>query len=255
MTLRVAVTGATGKMGQFALRLIDEASDLELHAALNSSSSLDALLGADVIFDVTRLEASEAIVEFAVANDLPIVVGTSGWSAERIARIETFRDGNTSRSAVVVVPNFSLGSVLGSALSAVAARYFSSIEIVETHGATKIDSPSGTAVRTAELIAAARATAGLAPVEPPHADQVARGQVVGGVPVHSLRLQGVAAEQRVTFGAPGETLRIEHVTVSQAAYEPGILHALRFAVASTGTTVGLDRVIGLDFAAASAPTA
>lgn len=253
MTLRVAVTGATGKMGRLALRLIDEASDLELHAALNSSSSLDELFGADVIFDVTRLEASEAVVKFAVANGLPIVVGTSGWSAERIAEIDTFRERNASTSAVVVIPNFSLGSVLGTALSVIAARYFDSIEIVETHPETKIDSPSGTAVRTAEQIAASRAAAGLPPVEPPHADQAARGQIVGGVPVHSLRLQGVSAEQRVTFGAPGETLRVEHVTVSQAAYEPGILRALNYAVSSTGTTVGLDRVLGLDFGPADAP--
>lgn len=243
MTIRVAVAGATGKMGRLALELIEAADDLELHAALDSRSSLSELDGADVALDVTHPAASGAIVEHAAHAGLPIVVGTSGWSAERITEIEhLLRDRHESR-AVLFVPNFSIGSVLGSAFAAFAAPYFDSIEIVEAHHAGKVDSPSGTAVRTAELIGAARADAG--PVSAPHADQRARGQLVSGVPVHSMRMSGLLAEQRVVLGGDGETLTIGHSTISSAAYEAGILLALHRAPDMQGVTVGLDALLGL----------
>ena len=243
MTIRVAVAGATGKMGRLALELIEAADDLELHAALDSRSSLSELDGADVALDVTHPAASGPIVEHAAHGGVPIVVGTSGWSAERITEIEhLLRDRHESR-AVLFVPNFSIGSVLGSAFAAFAAPYFDSIEIVEAHHAGKVDSPSGTAVRTAELIGAARADAG--PVSAPHADQRARGQLVSGVPVHSLRMSGLLAEQRVVLGGDGETLTIGHSTISSAAYEAGILLALRRAPEMQGVTVGLDALLGL----------
>ena len=143
----------------------------------------------------------------------------------------------------IVVPNFSLGSVLATRLAAIAAPYFDAIEIIETHHAGKTDSPSGTAVRTAELIAEARAERG--PVDAPYADQRARGQQVASVPVHSLRMAGVLAEQQVIFGGVGETLRIGHQTVSDASYEAGIMLALRALPEARGLTVGLDALLGL----------
>ncbi|NUT57489.1 MAG: 4-hydroxy-tetrahydrodipicolinate reductase, partial [Agromyces sp.] len=133
--------------------------------------------------------------------------------------------------------------VLGTAFAALAARFFDSIEIVEAHHAGKVDSPSGTAVRTAELIGEARAAIG--PVSAPHADQRARGQLVSGVPVHSLRLNGLLAEQRVVLGGDGETLTIAHSTVSPSAYEQGILLALRRAPSASGVIVGLDALLDL----------
>ncbi|MEV1131003.1 4-hydroxy-tetrahydrodipicolinate reductase [Agromyces sp. NPDC049794] len=243
MTIRVAVAGATGRMGRLAIRLIEEADDLELHAALTSRSSLDEMLGADVAFDVTHPAASAAIVEFATGAGIPVVVGTSGWSRDRIAEISAFVRGHDDAGPVLFIPNFSIGSVLGTAFAALAAPYFDSIEIVEAHHAGKVDSPSGTAVRTAELIGEARGDAG--PVAAPHADQRARGQLVSGVPVHSLRLAGVTAEQRVILGGDGETLTISHSTASPSAYEQGILLALRHAPRATGVTVGLDALLDL----------
>jgi 4-hydroxy-tetrahydrodipicolinate reductase len=243
MTIRVAVAGATGKMGRLAIELIEASDDLALHAALDSSSSLDEMLGADVALDVTHPAASAGIVEFATGGGIPIVVGTSGWSSDRVAEISRFVRGHDDAGAVLFIPNFSIGSVLGSAFSALAARFFDSIEIVEAHHAGKVDSPSGTAVRTAELIGKARAAVG--PVAAPHADQRARGQLVSGVPVHSLRLSGVLAEQRVVFGGEGETLTISHSTVSSSAYEQGILLALRRAPAASGVIVGLDALLDL----------
>jgi 4-hydroxy-tetrahydrodipicolinate reductase len=243
VTIRVAVAGATGKMGRLALRLIEEADDLELHAALDSRSSLDEMLGADVALDVTHPGASAAIVEFATGAGIPIVVGTSGWSNERIAEIATFMRGHEDAGAVLFIPNFSVGSVLGTAVAALASRFFDSIEIVEAHHSGKVDSPSGTAVRTAELIGDSRGTAG--PVAAPHADQRARGQLVSGIPVHSLRVSGVLAEQRVILGGDGETLTISHSTVSASAYEQGILLALRRAPEASGVVVGLDALLDL----------
>jgi len=244
VTIKVAVAGATGKMGQLAIRLIEAADDLELHSALGSGSSLDDMLGADVALDVTHPAASPAIVEFAAGAGIPIVVGTSGWSRDRIAEITTFVRGHDDAGAVLFVPNFSIGSVLATAFAALAAPYFDSIEIVEAHHAGKVDSPSGTAVRTAELIGEARGAAG--PVSAPHADQRARGQLVSGVPVHSLRMAGTLAEQRVVMGGDGETLTFTHSTLSPSSYEAGILLALRRAPEASGVSVGLDVLLGLD---------
>ena len=245
MTIRVAVAGATGKLGSVAVRLIEAADDLELVAALDSRTPLDAMVGADVLVDMTLPQVSQGIVAFAVDHGLNVLVGTSGWSADRILDLER-RVAEHDGAGAVVIPNFSLGSALGTAFATVAARFFDSIEIVETHGAGKVDSPSGTAIRTAELIGAARA--GRGPVEAPHTDQRARGQQVASVPIHSLRMEGVVAEQEVIFGGAGETLTIRHDTVGYEAYETGILLALRAAGSADGVVVGLDKLIDLGIA-------
>jgi 4-hydroxy-tetrahydrodipicolinate reductase len=235
MAIKVSVIGATGRMGKLALELIDAADDLELHSALNSKSDASLSDGADVIFEVTRLEVSQQSVARAIAAGQKIVVGTSGWSAERVAELPA----NLGESAVVVIPNFSVGSMLATRFAAEAGKFFDSIEIVETHHAGKLDSPSGTAVRTAELISANRTT----PVTAPAADQDARGQLVAGIPVHSLRLAGVSAKQDVHFGGVSELLTISHETSSVSAYSAGILAAIRFAASAQGLHVGLDAVV------------
>jgi len=237
------VTGANGTMGQLASRLIEEADDLELFAAIGSTDPLDAMIGADLLVDLTVPAVSADIVTFAVEHGINVLVGTSGWSAEKLAPLAT-RLAATPEVGVVVVPNFSVGSMLATRFAAMAAGFFDSIEIVEAHHAQKVDSPSGTAVRTAELIGAARTRIG--PVIAPHVDQRARGQQVASVPIHSLRMQGIVAKQDVLFGGTGETLTVSHETLSAASYEAGILLAIRAARDATGVTVGLDQVIGLD---------
>jgi dihydrodipicolinate reductase len=255
MTIRVAVVGATGKLGAVVTALVESAPDLELVASLGSRSPLEDMLGpaeapSDVVVDVTLPGVSERVVEFAVEHGRNVLIGTSGWSAERIAvlagRIEDRPD-----VGVVVIPNFSVGSALGSAFAAAASRFYDSIEIVEAHGTGKVDSPSGTAVRTAELIAAARGERG--PVTAPHTDQRARGQQVASVPVHSLRLAGVVARQQVILGGDGETLTISHDTIDSSAYRAGIMLALRAAADARGVTVGLDALIDLGIAATRPP--
>jgi 4-hydroxy-tetrahydrodipicolinate reductase len=240
MSIKVAVVGATGRMGKLALELIDAAQDLSLHAALDSKSELSQTIGADVIFDITRFEVSQQVVDHAIANNQKVLVGTSGWTAQHLQQLEAKLHGTSA--AVVVVPNFSIGSMLGSKFAAEAAKYYDSIEIVEAHHAGKIDSPSGTAVRTAEMIAAARDGKSIVL---PGVGQEARGQVVAGVPIHSLRLEGVSAKQEVFLGGESEVLKIAHEVTSIRSYVTGILHSVRFTAEAKGLTIGLQTVLGL----------
>jgi len=242
MTTKVAVVGATGKMGQLASRIIEESDEFELVAQIGSKGELSDMLGADIAVDVTLPAVSQGVVEYAVARGISVLVGTSGWSNERIATLERTIADNPA-VGVIVVPNFSIGSVLATSFATMAARFFDSIEIIEAHHAFKVDSPSGTAVRTAELMGAARGVLG--PVVAPHVDQRARGQQVSSIPIHSLRMQGVVAKQDVIFGGNGEVLTISHDTLAPNAYEAGILLGLRAARTARGVVVGLDKLIDL----------
>lgn len=240
MTTRVAVIGATGNLGSFVCDLVESADDFELVARIDSKGELSAMVGADIAVDLTLPAVSQSVVDFALANRINTLVGTSGWSAERIAALEASLRIRPD-IGVLIIPNFSIGSVLGTALATMAARFFDSIEIVESHQAGKVDSPSGTAVRTAELMGEARLQLG--PVVAPHVDQRARGQQVSSIPIHSLRMQGVVARQEVRFGGDGESLTISHEAIGNDAYRAGLLLALRATVSARGVIVGLDKLI------------
>lgn len=240
----VAVAGATGRLGSLVCQVIDEQPGFTLGARLTSASDPATAADADVLVDVSHPDASAMIVERAIDHGQKVIVGTSGWSAERLEVLRE-RVDSTPGAGVIVVPNFSLGSVIGTVLARIAAPHFNAVEIVEAHHPAKVDSPSGTAVRTAEEISAARRQAGSAVLDAPFADQVARGEMIEGVPVHSLRLAGVVAKQEVRFGGPGEVLTITHDTHSNEAYRAGIRAALAAAPTLTGLVVGLDRVLGL----------
>ncbi len=242
MVLRVAVVGAPGRMGRLATRLIEDAPDLEVAAALGSADPIDGIAGADVVLDLTAPAASPGVVDAAIDRGIPALVGTSGWTAERIAGVEA-RLRALPDLGVVIVPNFSLGSVLATRFATLAATWFDSIEIIEAHHAAKTDSPSGTAIRTAEAMAAARTELG--PVEAPHVDQRARGQQVSSVPIHSIRMAGVSARQTVYFGGTGERLTLDHEAFGEQAYAAGIRLALNAVTERTGVTVGLDQLIDL----------
>jgi 4-hydroxy-tetrahydrodipicolinate reductase len=250
MTIKVAVVGATGKMGQLASQIIEASADFELVAQIDSKGELSEMLGADIAVDVTLPSVSQSVVEYAITHGISVLVGTSGWSSERISSLERMINGNLA-VGVIIVPNFSIGSVLATAFASVASRFFDSIEIIEAHHSSKIDSPSGTAVRTAELMGSARGDLG--PVSAPHVDQRARGQQVSSIPIHSLRMQGVVAKQDVIFGGNGEVLTISHETLAPTAYEAGILLALRATTTARGVVVGLDKLIDLDLARSESP--
>jgi 4-hydroxy-tetrahydrodipicolinate reductase len=240
MPTRIAVVGATGRLGSQIVDVIDAIPDWEVVARLDSASDFSDMLGADIAVDATNPGVSASVVEFGVRNGIKMLVGTSGWSAEKIRSLTPLVE-STPGATVYVVPNFSLGATVQGLAAAMLAEYFDSIEIVETHHVGKADSPSGTAVRTAEEIARVRAAKG--GVIAPHANQSARGEQVQGIPVHSLRLSGVLAEQDVIFGGVGETLTLSHKTHSRDAYHAGIALALEYVQENTGLLVGLELAV------------
>lgn len=244
----VAVLGASGRMGSEAVRAIDAAPDLRLVAALGRKDSLDDVVaaGAQVVVDLTVPESTEHNVAFAVEHGIHAVVGTTGWDTERISRLEGLLEQNP-RVGVLVAPNFALGSVLATAFAARAARYFESVELIELHHPDKVDAPSGTAERTAALIAEARREAGLAasPDATRTARDGARGCDIEGVRVHSVRLRGLVAHQEVLFGGAGEQLTIRHDSFHRESFMPGVLLGVREVSSHPGLTVGLDGYLDL----------
>jgi 4-hydroxy-tetrahydrodipicolinate reductase len=247
--LEVAVIGAAGRMGSEACRAVDGADDLELVARVGSGDPLRSLVdaGARVAVDLTRPDAVMDDVRFCVDNGVHVVVGTSGVDEQRLATIRGWLD-DAPGVGVVVAPSFAVGAVLMMRFAAEAARFFESTEIVELHHPDKADAPSGTARRTAELVAEARAAAGLAAQPDATATRLdgARGADVAGVPVHSVRARGLVAHQEVLLGTTGETLTIRHDSYDRASFMPGVLLAVRQVGSRPGLTVGLDPLLGLD---------
>lgn len=246
--LAVAVLGANGRMGAEAVKAIEAAADLKLVAALGRGDSLDDLVaaGAQVVVDLTVPESTEANVRFAVGHGMHAVVGTTGWDAGRLADLEALLAGKPG-VGVLIAPNFALGSVLASAFAAKASKYFDSVEIVELHHPDKVDAPSGTAVRTAQLISAERAAAGVGASPDATTTELpgARGCDVDGVRVHSVRLRGLVAHQEVLLGGAGEQLTLRHDSFDRASFMPGVLLGVRNISGKPGLTVGLDGYLDL----------
>ena len=246
MTTRVAVLGAGGRMGSQAVAALEAATDLELVAALGRGDSLDAAAGADVLVDLTVPDQVMGNVEWALAHGMHVVTGTTGFTAERIAQVEAW--AAAAGRNVLVATNFGIGAVLVMQLAAKAAKFFESVEVVELHHPAKVDAPSGSAIRTARLIAAARAEAGLGPSPDATTTELpgARGAVVDGIHVHAVRMRGLTAHQEVILGGPGETLTIRDDTYDRAAYMPGLLVGVRQVADRPGVTVGLEHYLDLD---------
>lgn len=246
--LPVAVLGANGRMGSEAVKALEAAPDMDLVAALGREDALEAIVdaGARYVVDLTVPDATERNVRFAVEHGLHAVVGTTGWTGERLDALRALLAEHPG-VGVLIAPNFALGSVLATAFAAKASRYFESVEIVELHHPDKVDAPSGTAVRTAQLIAANRAEAGLGGSPDATQKQLegARGADVDGVRVHAVRLRGLVAHQEVLLGGPGEQLTIRHDSFDRASFMPGVLLGLRGAADHPGLTVGLDGYLDL----------
>jgi 4-hydroxy-tetrahydrodipicolinate reductase len=246
--LPVAVLGANGRMGAEAVKAVESAPDMKLVAALGRGDSLDSLKGAGARFvvDLTVPESTEANVRFAVENGMHAVVGTTGWDIGRLESLESLLADHQG-VGVLIAPNFALGSVLASAFAATASRYFESVEVIELHHPDKVDAPSGTAVRTAQLIAAERAAAGVEPGPDATTTELAgaRGCDVEGIRVHSVRLRGLVAHQEVLLGGPGEQLTIRHDSFDRASFMPGVLLGVRNVAQHPGLTVGLDGYLDL----------
>ncbi|MBM6398988.1 4-hydroxy-tetrahydrodipicolinate reductase [Phycicoccus sonneratiae] len=243
---RVAVIGAAGRMGATVCAAVDDADDLELVGRYDAGDDLGDLGGADVVVEFSVPDASPANVAHCVERGVHVVVGTTGWSEERLA---TLRDrlGDVPEVGVLVAPNFAIGAVLMMAFAQQAARFYESVEVVELHHPDKVDAPSGTAARTADLVGAAREAAGLGPVPDAttHDPDGARGARVHGVPVHSVRLRGLVAHQEVLLGGPGEMLTLRHDSFDRVSFMSGVLAAVRQVGDRPGLTVGLEHYLGL----------
>ena len=240
--IKVAVIGARGRMGSEVVKAVNEAKDLELVAQLDLGDSLDALLasGAVVAVDFTTPDSVMANLEFLISHNINAVVGTTGFDDARIAKIKSLLAN--SKSGVLIAPNFAIGAVLMMEFATKAAKYFESAEIIELHHPNKVDAPSGTASRTAELMSASRKEAGL-PVMPDATTTSldgARGATVGDIPVHSVRLRGLVAHQEVLLGGIGETLSIRHDSIDRVGFMPGVLLGVRKVVTHPGLTFGLE---------------
>jgi len=248
MTTRVAVLGASGRMGTEACLAVEAADDLDLVARIGSADSLDRLVdaGVQVAVDLTRPDAVMDNLRFCVEHGIHAVVGTSGFDDERLATVRGWLD-DAPGVGVIIAPNFAIGAVLMMHFAGQAARFFESAEIIELHHPDKADAPSGTARRTAEIVAAARSAAGLGPQPDATASSLdgSRGADVDGIPVHSVRLRGLVAHQKVMLGTDGETLSIRHDSLDRSSFMPGVLLSIRDVGSRPGLTVGLEQLLDL----------
>ncbi len=246
--IRIGVLGARGRMGQQVCQAVVAADDMDLVAAVDAGDWLFSVAdgGAQVLVDFTHPDVVMDNVRFAIDQGIHAVVGTTGVTDERLDTIREWL-ADTPKLGVLVAPNFAIGAVLSMRFAQLAAPHYESVEIVELHHPEKADAPSGTAVRTAQLVAAARAAAGLDPVPDAttHGLDGARGAVVDGVHVHAVRAAGLVAHQEVLFGTPGETLSIRHDSFDRASFMPGVLLGIRQIATRPGLTVGLEPLLGL----------
>jgi 4-hydroxy-tetrahydrodipicolinate reductase len=249
MTIKVAVLGAKGRMGSQTCQAVEAATDCELVAALDQGDELDQLTaaGAEVVVDFTRPEVVMDNLAWCIEHGIHVVVGTTGFDDERLTTLRA-QLAASPETGVLVAPNFSIGAVLMMRFATQAARFYESVEIIELHHPDKVDAPSGTARRTAELIAAARREAGSPPV--PDATSTglegARGADVEGIRVHGVRLRGLVAHQEVLFGDAGETLTIRHDSMHRESFMAGVLLGVRRISSTPGLTVGLEHFLDLD---------
>ena len=242
--INVAVLGAKGRMGAEVVKAVEADPGMSLIAALDMGDSLDQLIGSGthVVVDFTTPDSVMANLDFLINNGINAVVGTTGFNDSKLATLENLLKKNPS-VGVLVAPNFAIGAVLMMEFAAKAARYFESAEIIELHHPDKIDAPSGTAARTAELMSDARKAAGLSamPDATTTALDGARGSKVGDIPIHSVRARGLVAHQEVLFGGLGETLTIRHDSIDRVGFMAGVLLGIRSIISKPGLTHGLDK--------------
>ena len=242
--INVAVLGAKGRMGAEVVRAVEAAQGMSLIAALDLGDSLEQLVGSGthVVVDFTTPDAVMANLDFLINKGINVVVGTTGFDAIKLTTVERLLSQNPT-VGVLIAPNFAIGAVLMMEFATKAARYFESAEIIELHHPDKVDAPSGTATRTAQLMSDARKDAGLAAMPDATSSGVAgaRGARVGDVPVHSVRARGLVAHQEVILGGLGETLTIRHDSIDRAGFMPGVILGIRNIISHPGLTHGLDK--------------
>lgn len=246
--VKVGVLGARGKVGAEMCAAVEAAEDMELVASIDAGDDVQELVtsGAEVVIDFTHPDVVMGNLEFCIANGIHAVVGTTGFDEGRLAQLEQWLAASP-RTGVMIAPNFSIGAILMMKFATIAAPFYDSVEIIELHHPTKADAPSGTAARTAKLVAEARAAAGSPPFPDATSQEIegARGADVDGVRVHALRIRGMIAHQEVVCGGPGETLTIRHDSMDRASFGPGVLTGCRQIASHPGLTVGLEHFLDL----------
>lgn len=262
-TLKIAVTGACGKVGREMVKAVVNAPDLELVGAVDvfrQGEDIGELVGIgkqrvpvtgslakvmekcpDVVIDFTNARAGFQHITAAIAQGISVVSGSTGFSAKEIERVHLLCE--ETQTGAVVAPNFALGAVLMFRLSQEAAKWFQDAEIIELHNPLKQDAPSGTALRTAEIIREQWQLKGFPKKTRELPDQLARGDQEQGMPIHSVRLPGVVAHQEVIFGALGQTLTIRHDSYSRESFVPGVMLAVRRVKSLKGVVFGLENLI------------
>lgn len=244
--MRVGVLGAKGKVGATIVGAVEISDDLTFTAGVDAGDALTAFTDAQtqVVVDFTHPDVVMDNLKFLIDSGIHAVVGTTGFTDERIAQVQAWVATNPE-VAVLIAPNFAIGAVLSMQFAKQAAPFFESVEVIELHHPYKADAPSGTAMRTARLIAEARKDL------PPNPDATstglegARGASVDGIPVHSIRLAGLVAHQEILFGTQGETLTIRHDSLDRTSFVPGVLLAVRQIAGHPGLTIGIEPLLGI----------
>ena len=241
--IRVGVVGAAGRMGRAVGSAVEADPQLELVAAIDVDDSLEELVEAecDVAVDFTVAHAARRTLEFLAANKIHAVVGTTGFSDDDLARFAQI----FSQSNCLIAPNFAVGAVLMMRFAELAAPHFSTAEVVEYHHDAKVDAPSGTAIHTAERIAAASPDWADDPTRQEVLPGARGGRSASGVRVHSVRMRGVVANQEVLMGTTGQTLSIRHDTIDRTSFMPGVLLGCKRIADFEGLTLGLDAFLEL----------
>jgi 4-hydroxy-tetrahydrodipicolinate reductase len=246
--IRVGVLGARGRMGAQAVKAVEATPGMEVVALVDAGDWMFEIADADaeVVIDFTHPDVVMDNLRFAVDQNINAVVGTTGFTAERLATLREWLEPKPELG-VLIAPNFALGAVLAMRFAQQAARFYSSAEIIELHHNRKADAPSGTAAHTARLVAQARAEAGLTPGTDATSSELAgaRGATVDDVRVHSVRLPGLVAHEEILFGGEGETLTIRHDSMDRSSFMPGVLLGVRSVLTRPGLTVGLENVLDL----------
>ncbi|AJE67667.1 4-hydroxy-tetrahydrodipicolinate reductase [Corynebacterium glutamicum] len=248
MGIKVGVLGAKGRVGQTIVAAVNESDDLELVAEIGVDDDLSLLVdnGAEVVVDFTTPNAVMGNLEFCINNGISAVVGTTGFDDARLEQVRAWLEGKDN-VGVLIAPNFAISAVLTMVFSKQAARFFESAEVIELHHPNKLDAPSGTAIHTAQGIAAARKEAGM-DAQPDATEQAlegSRGASVDGIPVHAVRMSGMVAHEQVIFGTQGQTLTIKQDSYDRNSFAPGVLVGVRNIAQHPGLVVGLERYLGL----------
>lgn len=244
--MRVGVLGAKGKVGATIVGAVEAADDLTFSVGVDAGDPLTLFTDSqtDVVVDFTHPDVVMDNLEFLIGAGVHAVVGTTGFTDERIAQVRSWLADKPDVS-VLVAPNFAIGAVLSMEFARQAARFFESAEVIELHHPFKADAPSGTATRTAQMIAEARKGLPPSPDATSTGIEGARGADVDGVRVHSVRLAGLVAHQEVLFGTMGETLTIRHDSLDRTSFVPGVLLGVRNVADHPGLTIGIEPLMGL----------